>query len=148
MKNQFAEEYARHLEILSKYQSAKSAGDEAGIEAARAAHLALNDDIEAKGAVYARLYARYESAQERGNAFIDCGEVIWDKDVASFVASLREYGIEKFVFSSTWSSAVETAWLLQQNGCRLEGLIEINGGLKRFCSDEYEKIHGYLFTVD
>lgn len=59
----------------------------------------------------------------------------------------KAYGIEKFTFSSSWSSAVETAWLFTQNGCRLERIVEINGSHKAFMSDEYEKAHGYLFSI-
>lgn len=147
MANQFAAEYAQSIIIRNQYNTAQAANDEAAMQEAREAHRELEDRIEAKGTAYARLYTRYESAQERGNAFIDWDETIEDKDVASFVAGLREYGIEKFVFSSRWSSAVETAWLFQQNGCKLEGLVEINDRFKQICSDEYKKIHGYLFSL-
>ena len=147
MKNQFAAEYSKSIEILIKYNAAKAANDDAGMAAARAAHMEQEARIEAKGATYCRLYDRYVSAQERGNAYIDWDDVIWDKDVEGFVAGLREHGIERFVFSSGWSSAVETAWKLQQNGCKLEGLVEINGKHKSFGYDEYEKIHGYLFSL-
>lgn len=147
MKNQFAAEYAQHIEILSQYNAAKAANDEAGMEAARAAHMEQEAQIEAKGTTYSRLYDRYVSAQERGNAYIDWDDVIWDEHVEGFVAGLREYGIVRFVFSSGWSSAVETAWKLQQNGCKLEGLVEINGKHKSFGSGEYDKVHGYLFSL-
>lgn len=147
MANQFATEYAQSRIILNQYNTAIAANDEGAMQEARKAHRALEAHIEAKGTAYARLYSKYESAQERGNAFIDFDDSLQDEDVASFVASLREYGIEKFVFSSTWSSAVETAWLFQQNGCKLEGLIEINSRFKRICSDEREKVHGYLFSL-
>ena len=147
MANQFAEEYAQSIANLIRYNAAKASNDEAAIQEVVKAHRELEAHIEAKGTAYAHLYSKYESAQERGNALIDWDEVIQDKDVSSFVANLREYGIEKFVFSSTWSSAVETAWLFQQNGCKLEGLVEINGRVKGICSDEREKIHGYLFSL-
>lgn len=147
MKNQFAAEYAQSRAILSQYNAAKAANDEAGMAAARAAHMEQEARIEAKGTTYSRLYDRYESAQERGNAYIDWDDVIWDEHVEGFVTGLRECGIERFVFSSGWSNAVETAWKLQQNGCKLEGLVEINGKHKSFGSDEYDKVHGYLFSL-
>ena len=101
-----------------------------------------------KGRKYGRTGSCTDSeAQERGNAYIDLNDTIWDDQVPALIGNLREYGIEKFTFSSTWSSAVETAWLFTQNGCRLEGLVEINGRHKAFMSDEYEKAHGYLFSI-
>ena len=72
---------------------------------------------------------------------------ITDEEVSELVARMKDYGIEAFTFSSTWSSAVETAWLFQQAGCTLAGLVEINSQYKAFMSNEYEKVHGYLFKL-
>lgn len=146
-KNNFAEEYARETEIKAQYHEAEKAGNAEGQEAARMAYHELEEQIAAKGNPYARIYRLYSEAKERGNEYIDLNDTIWDEQVKPLIGSLREYGIEKFTFSSTWSSAVETAWLFTQNGCRLEGLVEINSRHKAFMSDEYEKAHGYLFSI-
>jgi len=146
-KNNFAEEYAREAAIKAQYHEAETAGNAEGQEAARNAYQELEQQINAKGDSYARLYQLYSEARERGNEYIDLSDTIWDKQVKPLVGSLREYGVEKFTFSSTWSSAVETAWLFTQNGCRLEGLLEINSRHKAFMSGEYEKAHGYLFST-
>ena len=92
-----------------------------------------------------RLFKEYEVSRDSGNEHLDISEVVWDKDVADLITAMRENGIELFTFSSTWSSAVETAWLFQQNGCKLEGLIEINSHFTKWDSDEHEKVYGYLF---
>ena len=146
-KNNFAEEYAQEMECRRQFDAAEAAGDTEGQEKARAAHQLLAEQIKAKGAAYERILRFYFEAQERGNEYIDLNEVIWDDKVTALIDSFREYGIEKFTFSSGWSSAVETAWLFTQNGCRLEGLVEINGPHKAFMSDEYENAHGYLFSI-
>ena len=86
-------------------------------------------------------------AVERGNEHIDLNEVIWDKDVESLIQLLRENGVEYFTFSSTWSSAVEIAWLFTQNGCTLEGLVEVNSPYTNTFTGEREKAHGYLFAI-
>ena len=148
MKNDFDREYAREQENIRAYHEAEARGDEAGMQAARDAHKALEADIEAKGKDYAYLYSLYEDARERGNELIDLSDVIWDDKVEALIASFRACGIERFTFSSSWSSAVETAWLFTKQGCRLEGLVEINGHCKAFMSSEYEKKHGYLFSVN
>lgn len=146
-KNNFAEEYARELECRRQFNEARETGNAEMEEAARAAHQLLADQIKAKGSIYEMVFRFYCEAQERGNKYLDLNEVIWDDKVTALIDSLREYGIEKFTFSSTWSSAVETAWLFTQNGCRLEGIVEINGKCKAFMSEEYEKAHGYLFSI-
>lgn len=146
-KNNFAEEYAREAAIKAQYHEAEKAGSKEGQEAARDAYHELEEQIAVKGNSYARIYRLYSEAQDRGNEYIDLNDTIWDEQVKPLIGSLREYGIEKFTFSSTWSSAVETAWLFTQNGCGLEGLVEINSRHKAFMSEEYEKAHGYLFSI-
>ena len=148
MKNQFAAEYAESIKIRDQYREAKASGNEAGMEAAKESRNQFVISMMQKGEQYYAFYRQYASAQDRGNTYIDCDTVIWDKDVETFLSGLRECGIEKFTFSSRWSSAVETAWLFQKHGCKLEGLVEINGVSKCFDSDEYEKVHGYLFSVE
>ena len=117
-------------QLKARYDEAKEKENSAGMEAARASYRKLSED-----------------AAERGNEYIDLHDVVWDKDVEALIASLRENGIEYFTFSSTWSSAVETAWLFTENGCTLEGLVKINGQSKAFGNEEYEKIPAYLFAV-
>lgn len=147
MKNNFAEEYKRKQEIEDQYNAADKANDEAGREAARKAYATWQGSIAVKGEDYARIYTRYEESRDCGNEYIDFRDTIQDNRVENLVKSLRKYGIEKFTFSSGWSSAVETAWLFVQNGCRVEGMVEINTPYKPFMSDEYEKAHGYLFSI-
>lgn len=144
MKNNFAEEYNSCEAFKSAYDTAES---EEAKETIRAGVRYLMDSIDAKGTIYASAYRLYAEARERGNEYIDLNEVIWDRNVTGLIDGFRELGIERFTFSSTWSGAVETAWLFLQAGCALEGLVEINGPHKAFMSEEYEKVHGYLFRV-
>ena len=134
-------------QIKTRYEEAKAQENTAGMEAARESHRKLSERIASWGETYTKVYWLYEDAAERRNKYIDLHDVIWDKDVEALISSLKENGIEHFTFSSTWSSAVETAWLFTENGCTLEGLVKINGQSKAFGSDEYEKIPAYLFTV-
>lgn len=146
-KNDFAEEYRAYEELKAAYDRAKEAGDEAGQQAARDGYDAWEEKLNAKGGEYVRVYKLYEEAKECGNGYIDLHDTIWDNQVEGLIKSLREFGIERFTFSSTWSSAVETAWLFTKQGCILEDLVEINSRHKAFMSDEHEKAHGYLFRI-
>ena len=140
MKTAFTEDWKKEQKIKEAYHTAKEKGDEAGQETARNAIRELNESIAGKGEAYCRIYRSYRDAMELGNDSIDFNEVIWDNEVEGLIESLRRFGIEKFTFSSTWSSAVKTAWLFKENGCTLEGLVKINGS-------EHEKIPAYLFRV-
>ena len=148
MKNTFAEDYAAYKSIDAAYIAAQADGDEAGMEKAREDYRAWSAGIEAKGQDYTKIFRLYMDARKVGNTYIDLHDTIWDKDVKGLIEAMRALGVDRFTFSSTWSSAVETAWLFQKEGCSLEGLVEINSQHQAFMSNEYEKAHGYLFRVN
>lgn len=145
MTNIFEKTYAQVQEAKKAYDTATT--DEAK-EAAFALYHEAVDPLEALGATACRIWREYEVSRDSGNTYLDLSDVVWDRDVDALIACMKENGIEHFTFSSTWSSAVETAWLFQKAGCRLEGLVEINSRHKAIMSDEYEKAHGYLFGLN
>ena len=144
-KNIFEETYNKIQEARMAYYAAE---DEAGQNAALASCQKAVETISQFKGSGLRLWKAYESAMDRGNEYIDLSDPVSDEAVASLIACMKDYGIEAFTFSSTWSSAVETAWLFQKAGCKLAGLIEINSSCKAFMSDEYEKAHAYLFKLN
>lgn len=144
MMNIFEKTYAQVQEALKAYDAAT---DESGKEAARTLYHEATAAIEALGSTACRIWREYEVARDSGNIYLDISEVVWDKDVEALISCMRDNGIDHFTFSSTWSSAVETAWLFLQNGCTLEGLIEINSRHKDLFTGEREKAHGYLFRI-
>ena len=148
MKNEFRKEYEHYQKIKRAFEEAEKAESTEGMEQARETYRTWAAAIEGKGKNYGRLYKLHEEAWERGNEHIDLNDCIWEKDVKGMIDSFREFGIKAFTFSSGWSGANEIAWLFLQNGCSLEGLVEINSPHKEFMSEEYEKAHGYLFRVN
>ena len=147
MKNTFEAAYQQELKIRNAYDEAEAAGSEEGKEAARAAIHELWDSIEAKGKAYNRIYREYKNSRDKENDHLDLNDVIWDRDVESLITCIRENGIERFTFSSSWSSAIETAWLFQENGCKLESLIQSNGDEDTWNEGQYKKAPAYLFSI-
>ncbi len=143
-KNIFEEAYRGIQEAKKAYDAA---ADEAGQDAARAIYKQATESLEGLSQTELRIWRDYEISKDCGNKYLDINDTVSGEAVEDLIACMREYGIEAFTFSSTWSSAVETAWLFQKAGCSLEGLIEINSQHKAFMSDEYEKAHGYLFRI-
>ena len=143
MKNIFEEIYQQEAELKKQYDAA----DDAGKDSIRAEYKVLMERIASLGGAAPRIWREYDKARENGNELLDINDVVWDKDVETLVTTLQKYGIEKFTFSSGWSSAVDTAWLFQQNGCKLEGLVEISGNMD-YLKGEHEKLLGYLFSVN
>ncbi len=147
MKNTFEAAYEQEMRNEAAYDAAKAAGDEAGIEKARETYAALMEKIESKGEAYCRIYREYVTARNRGNDLLDLNDTIWDRQVEGLVACMKENGIDRFTFSSTWSDSVGTAWLFKENGCRLEGLVQINGMKDSFRDNEYKRVPAYLFSL-
>ena len=145
MMNIFEEAYRGIQEAKKAYAAATNTAEQ---DAARALYKQATAKLEGLSSTEKRIWKAYETAKNCGNEYIDLNNTIRDEAVEGLVACMKEYGIEAFTFSSTWSSAVETAWLFQKAGCTLAGLLEINSQHKAFMSDEYEKAHGYLFKVN
>lgn len=147
MTKDFEKDYAAYEELKAAYDRAYGAKDEAGQEAARADYKTWSEAISAKGEDYARIYKLYEDARKAGNEDIDIHDTIHTRDIAGLVRDLRKFGIGRFTFSSTWSSAVEDGWEFVKNGCTLEGMKEINSEFTAFMSEEREKKPAYIFRV-
>lgn len=147
MNKRIEQVYEREQAIRKAYEEAKAAKDQAGIEVARADYQQMEATVFAtEDAGFGFVYRLYKQMKERGNQYIDISIPMYD--AVGALNDLRKYGVEKFTFSSGWSSAVETAWVFQKNGCRLEGLIELNGiDNDWFGTGEREKVHGYLFSI-
>lgn len=145
MMNIFEEAYREIQEAKKAYTAAANTAEQ---DAARALYKQATAKLDGLSNTEQRIWNAYETAKDCGNEYIDLNDTIRDDAVEELVACMKEYGIEAFTFSSTWSGAVETAWLFQKAGCTLAGLIEINSQQKAFMSDEYEKAHGYLFKLN
>ena len=145
MKNHFAEDYKIYEELKRRYGAAKTEEEK---ETVRREHTAWQTEMEeTETEEYTMLYHLYSEARERGNEYIDFCEPHQYSDPKRLVSAMRTHGVEAFSFSSTWSSAVETAWAFLQAGCTMEGMVKINTPYKAFGTDDYEKKPAYLFKL-
>lgn len=144
-KDIFEAAYEKIQEAKKAYNAAT---DEARKDAARALYKEATKALEGLTDTELRIWRAFETAKDCGNEYIDIDGRVDDDKVEELITCMKDLGFEAFTFSSTWSSAVETAWLFQKAGCTLTGLIEINSHNKAFMSDEYEKAHGYLFKIN
>ena len=146
MKHTLEQVYTKEAELQRAYAAAEAAGNEAGMEKAKSEYQTMQQEIdETEDRDFGFAYRLYKQMKECGNEYIDINEA--NHSEIGIVKTLKKYGIKRFTFSSRWSSAVESAWVFQQHGCRLEGLIELNGPSKDWTTGEREKVHGYLFSI-
>ena len=72
------------------------------------------------------LFWAYRDSLEAETTLLDFNEVIWEQDIPELIKGLRSCEIAQFTISCGMSNVAKTLWALQQNGCRLMGLIEVN----------------------
>ena len=115
--------YQKELQAIAAFDEAKNEEEN---EKARKLHYEAITAIKNFGKIAIHIWREYQSSREHGNLNLDLSEVIWDEQVPEMVACMKANGIERFTFSGTYTEAIKTAWLFQQEGCVLEGFAEIN----------------------
>ena len=141
----FEETYAKTQKAKKAYHEATSEAEQA---AARELYKKATEGLAGLGNAELQIWSDYETSRDRGNEYLDISGTVRDSEVEHLIACMRNCGIEAFTFSSTWSGAVETAWLFQKAGCTLAGLVEINSHYDTSMREGYAKAHGYLFKVN
>ena len=144
MTNLFEETYQQ---IQKAKNLKKNASTEEEKQIAKDQYTKAEEAIESLGQDACTIYRQYAVSRNSGNELLNIYDVLYDNQVPILVELMKEHGIKEFTFSSTWSRAIEIAWLFQENGCKLEGLIEINAQYVNYSTDEFEKIPAYLFRV-
>lgn len=137
--------YTQIADLKKAYDQTESETEREGI---RIAYRNITSQINQEEKPFIRAFNYYEHAKECGNEYLDIDGIVWDQDAAELIQAMRANGIEKFTFSSTYSGATETAWIFQQEGCSLEGLVEVNKPTKAFMSNEWDKAHALLFKIN
>lgn len=144
MMNIFESTYTRVQELKEAIQGMAEGSAER--EAVMAEYDSLMQAIDGLGKPAARIWRDYSNARDNGNERLDINDVVWDHEVEGLVSCMRDNGIKEFTFSSGWSSSVDISWLFVRSGCRLAGMVEVNGRRDPF-EDKHDMMHGYLFEV-
>lgn len=144
------EAIAQYIEFKAAFENAKNSGDEEVARAIRlewASHRDYLNELAAEVPGFGFIYEGLLSAQKVGNETIDICEPLHGYPAEDIIGWFREYGIEKFTMSSTWSSAVEVAWDFVNAGAKLVGMTEINSRIQEFMSEEYQVVPAFVFEV-
>lgn len=121
MENTFERIYREYQNYKKEY------GDNiARKEEALAAYRVLSANLHERGLVFVMIYRQYEKSKDNGNENLNFNDYI--PEVGKCVDCLRENGVKRFTFSSSWTGAIENAWELQKAGCRMVGMKEVKSG--------------------
>lgn len=66
-------------------------------------------------------FSRGEDRNITNNIILD--EIVWDTEMEEFVKALNDYEVDRLIFASTWSSAIELLMYLLDNGWETKGTI-------------------------
>lgn len=122
MKNIFEEAYQKELQAIVAFDAAKNKEEK---EEARELHNKTFGQIGNMGEFAVHIWREYQISRKHGNFNLNLSEIVWDHQVPEIVACMKANGIKRFTFSGTYTEAIRTAWLFQQEGCVLEGFVEI-----------------------
>lgn len=84
-------------------------------------------------------FSRGEDRNITNNIIVD--DIVWDKEMKDFVKALNDYEVDRMIFASTWSSAIELLMYLLDNGWTTAGTI-VYRKEKIIGKDEYREIKG------
>ena len=139
--------YEKETANRAAYDAAEIAGDQAAMEAARAQHKENCQAARDNGSDFCFMLRLYTEMKDRGNELIDLNDV-HDYQVAGVMTILHLFGIQRFTFSSTWSSAISAVWEISKHGYKLDGMVQINGEYPKILTHEFEKIPAFIFTIN
>ena len=146
MTTLYAEKYAEYQGIMNAYHATEDKDEK---ERIRQKYRVFKDRIQHGSDAFAKYFWIYADAKKRGNDYIDIHDPVAADKVFEEVRDLKALGFKHFTISSTWSGAIENAWLFNQNGCTLIGMVEINSQYQAsYGLDGYEKAHALLFSID
>ena len=132
-----------HLQV--KFDAAEKSGDAKTMDACQDAYENLLQEVREEGETFGEMMRLYSDMKKHGNSHLDLSGTY--REPEKILQTFREFGVTEFTFSSNWSSAIQVAWAFNQMGCRLKGMIEINGSGRKLMSDEYEKIPALVFEM-
>ena len=139
--------YEENRKNEAAYDAAEAANDQDKMEAERTRHHELCLEARDNGKDFCFMLRLYTSMKERGNVVVDLTDV-HDYQVAEVMAVLRKFGVKKFTFSSTWSSAISAAWEIAQNGYHMEGMVQVNDQYEDILAGGRKKIPALLFAIN
>ena len=93
------------------------------------------------------MFWAYRDSQEAGSDLLDFHEVIWEEDIAPIVKACREYGLQAFTISCTFSGLLEKLAQFEKQGCKVAGLTTIKTRFTNLWTHEKMAVPAVLVTL-
>ena len=97
--------------------------------------------------VHRTFYWAYRNSREADAETLDFEDVIWEQDIPGIVESCRRFEINRFTISCGMSSMAETIWELEQHGCQLIGMAQVNTRFNDWKTGARERKPAFLLEI-
>lgn len=94
-----------------------------------------------------KAYRAWASSIARQEDELEMDDFLWDKDVHDFVDTLRQAGIETFVYTNQSTAVMENLHAFAAEGCTMIGLCTIARHETRWGDEEPYEVQGIRFRV-
>lgn len=133
------------LKLRNAFEIACQNRNETAKQKTREKHNDFMEEIREESPAYQALFeAALESARV-GNKIICYDSTGYN--IEAFVETLKQYGVKKFAFASSWSDALNVAIQIQAMGFKPIGMEYVNCSTQKFMSDEYETKAALIFKA-
>lgn len=143
MKNTFEQIYEKIYQQAKAFCEAKS-----DKEKEEARHIVDKTISEIKSLDFytVHIWYEYKNSKDCGNNRLNLSDIIWEHQISEIVACMKANGVKEFTFSGTYSGALETAWLFQQEGCTMEGMVKVFSKYTD-ANGEHTEVPALLFKI-
>lgn len=87
----------------------------------------LMEAVRLEGECFCAMFRMYSKMKEAGNTLLNVPD---DYGPENIMKLFKACEISRFTYSSSWSGALETAYVFEQSGYRIAGMTEINVGAR------------------
>ena len=95
-----------------------------------------------------KAYRAWASSISRKEDELEMDDFLWDKEVADFIDTLRQAGIETFVYTNQSTAVMENLHAFAAQGCTMMGLCTITRQETRWGDEEPTEIMGIRFSLN
>ncbi len=94
-----------------------------------------------------KAYRAWANSTSRQEDELELDDFLWEKEVRDFIETLREAGVETFVYTNQSTAVMENLHAFAAQGCTMTGLCTITRQETRWGDEEPYEVQGTRFSL-
>ena len=95
-----------------------------------------------------KAYRAWKTSLLRQEDEVEMDDFLWEREVPSFIDTLRKAGIQTFVYTNQSTACMENLHQFAAEGCRMDGLCTITRTENRWGDEEPYEVMGIRFSLN